>query len=62
MAVAAPQASTRSAVRETAEELLPITPELGREAAEYLGSVIPEMGEIEDDEQIAREKGRLDRA
>jgi DNA-binding PucR family transcriptional regulator len=50
MAVAAQQASTRSAVRETAEELLPTIPELGRGMAKHLSSAIPEIGEIEDDE------------
>src|SRR3954463_6991507 len=50
MAVVAPHASTRSAVRETAEELLPNTPELGRRMAEHLSSAIPEIGVIEDDE------------
>jgi DNA-binding PucR family transcriptional regulator len=50
MAAVAPQASTRSAVRETAEELLPTTPKLGRGMAEHLSSAIPEIGQIEDDE------------
>ena len=50
MTAAATQASTRSAVRETAEELLHTTPELGRGMAEHLSSAIPELGEIEDDE------------
>jgi PucR C-terminal helix-turn-helix domain/GGDEF-like domain len=50
MAVAAPLASTQSAVRETAEDLLPSTPELGRGMAEYISSAIPEIREIEDDE------------
>jgi DNA-binding PucR family transcriptional regulator len=50
MAAVAQQASTRSAVRETAEELLPTTPELGRGMAEYISSGIPELGEIDDDE------------
>jgi hypothetical protein len=50
MAAAAPLASTRSAVRETAEGLLPSTPELGRGMAEHISSAIPEISEIEDDE------------
>jgi PucR C-terminal helix-turn-helix domain/GGDEF-like domain len=50
MAAAAQQASTRSAVRETAEELLPSTAELGRGMAEHLSSSIPEIAEFEDDE------------
>jgi DNA-binding PucR family transcriptional regulator len=50
MAASAPQASTRSAVRETAEEMLPTTPELGRGMADYISSGIPELGEIDDDE------------
>jgi DNA-binding PucR family transcriptional regulator len=50
MAAVAQQASTRSAVRETAEELLPGTPELGRGMAEYISSGIPDLGEIDDDE------------
>src|SRR4051794_2047249 len=50
MAAVFPHASTRSAVRETAEELLPTTPELGRGMAEHLSSAIPEIGEIDDDE------------
>jgi DNA-binding PucR family transcriptional regulator len=50
MAAVAQQASTRSAVRETAEELLPTTSELGRGMAEYISSGIPELGEIDDAE------------
>jgi PucR C-terminal helix-turn-helix domain/GGDEF-like domain len=50
MAAAAPLASTRSAVRENAEDLLPSTPELGRGMAEHISSAIPEIREIEDDE------------
>src|ERR1700754_496841 len=50
MAAVVQQASTRSAVRETAEELLPATPDLGRGMAEYISSGIPERGEIDDDE------------
>jgi hypothetical protein len=50
MAAVATQASTRSAVRETAEELLPTTAELGRGMAEHISSAIAELGEIEDDE------------
>jgi DNA-binding PucR family transcriptional regulator len=50
MAAVAQQASTRSAVRETAEQLLPTTPELGRGMADYISSGIPELGEIDDDE------------
>jgi DNA-binding PucR family transcriptional regulator len=50
MAAVVQQASTRSAVRETAEELLPATPDLGRGMAEYISSGIPELGEIDDDE------------
>src|SRR3954447_4858201 len=49
MAALAPHASTRSAVREIAEELLPTIPELGRGMAEHLSSAIPEISEIEDD-------------
>jgi DNA-binding PucR family transcriptional regulator len=49
MAVAATQASSRSAVRETAEELLPSTPEMGRGMAQYISSSIPEIRDIEDD-------------
>jgi hypothetical protein len=50
MAVVAPHASTRSAVRETAGELLPTTPELGRGMAEHLSSSIPEISEFDDAE------------
>jgi len=50
MAAVAQQASTRSAVRETAEELLPTIPELGRGMADYISSGIPELGQIDDDE------------
>jgi len=50
MAVVVPHASTGSAVRETAEELLPATPELGRGMADHLSAAIPEIGQIEDDE------------
>src|SRR4051812_11711940 len=50
MAALAQRASTRSAVRETAEELLPTTVELGRGMAESISSGIPELGEIDDDE------------
>jgi DNA-binding PucR family transcriptional regulator len=50
MAAVAQQASTRSAVRETAEQLLPDTPELGRGMAEHISSGISELGEIDDDE------------
>jgi hypothetical protein len=50
MAAVVQQASTRSAVRETAEELLPATPDLGGGMAEYISSGIPELGEIDDDE------------
>jgi DNA-binding PucR family transcriptional regulator len=50
MAAAASLASTRSAVRETAEVLLPNASEWGREMAEYIASAIPEIAEIEDDE------------
>jgi DNA-binding PucR family transcriptional regulator len=50
MTAVAQQASTRSAVRETAEELLPTTRELARGMAKHLSSEIPEIGEIEDDE------------
>jgi hypothetical protein len=50
MAAVVQQASTRSAVRETADELLPATAELGRGMAEHLSSAIPEISEIEDDE------------
>jgi PucR C-terminal helix-turn-helix domain/GGDEF-like domain len=50
MAAVAQQASTRSAVRETAEELLPSTPALGRGMADHLSSSIPEIAEIDDDE------------
>jgi DNA-binding PucR family transcriptional regulator len=50
MAAVAQQASTRSAVRETAEEMLPTTPGLGRGMAEYISSAIPELGGVDDDE------------
>src|SRR5882757_156665 len=50
MAAVAQQASTRSAVRETAEELLPSTADLGRGMAEHLSSSIPEIAEFDDDE------------
>jgi len=50
MAAVAQHASTRSAVRETAEELLPTIPELGRGMADYISSGIPELGQIDDDE------------
>jgi DNA-binding PucR family transcriptional regulator len=50
MAASAQQASTRSAVRETAEEMMPTTPGLGRGMAEYISSGIPELGEVDDDE------------
>jgi hypothetical protein len=50
MAAVATHASTRSAVRKTAQELLHTSPELGRGMAEHLLSAIPEISEIEDDE------------
>jgi DNA-binding PucR family transcriptional regulator len=50
MAAVAQQASTRSAVRQTADELLPAIPELGRGMAEHISSAIPEIAEIEDEE------------
>ncbi len=50
MAAVATHASTRSAVREIAGELLQATPELGRGMAEHLSSAIPEISEIEDDD------------
>ena len=50
MAAAATQASTRSAVRKTAQELLQTTPDLGRGMAEHLSSAIPEISEIQDDD------------
>jgi DNA-binding PucR family transcriptional regulator len=50
MAAVPQQASTRSAVRETAEELLSSTPALGRGMADDLSSLIPEIAEIDDDE------------
>jgi DNA-binding PucR family transcriptional regulator len=50
MAAVAQQANTRSAMRETAEELLPSTPSLGRGMADHLSSEIPEIGLLEDDE------------
>ena len=50
MAAVVTHASTRAAVRETAEELLPANPELGRGMAEHISSAIPEIAEIEDDE------------
>ncbi len=50
MAASAQQASTRSAVRETAEEMMPTAPGLGRGMAEYISSGIPELGEVDDDE------------
>jgi DNA-binding PucR family transcriptional regulator len=40
----------RSAVRETAEELLPITPDLARGMAEHISAAMPEFDEIEDEE------------
>jgi hypothetical protein len=50
MAVVAPEGGTRSAVRATAEELLPGTTEMGRGMADYISSGIPELAEFEDDE------------
>jgi DNA-binding PucR family transcriptional regulator len=47
---AASLASTRSAVRETADDLLSSSPELGGGMAEHISSAIPEIREIEDDE------------
>lgn len=41
---------TRSAVRETAEELLPITSDLARGMAEHISAAMPEFDEIEDEE------------
>jgi hypothetical protein len=46
----ASQVATRSAVRETAKELLPTIPELGRGMADYIAAAMPEFGEIADDE------------
>jgi hypothetical protein len=40
----------RSAVRETAEELLPTTPDLARGMAEHISAAMPEFDEIEDEE------------
>jgi hypothetical protein len=50
MAALATHASTQAAVRQTAEELLPANPDLGRGMAEHISSAIPEIGEIDDDE------------
>jgi hypothetical protein len=50
MAAVAQQVETRSAVRETAQELLPAVPDLGHGMADYISSAMPEFGEIEDDE------------
>jgi hypothetical protein len=50
MAAVASRVGTRSAVRETAGELLPITPDLGRGMADHISSAMPEFDEIEDDE------------
>ena len=60
MAAVATHATTRSAVRETAEELLPTTPELGRGMAQHLSSAIPEISEIEDDELRAELRASSD--
>jgi DNA-binding PucR family transcriptional regulator len=50
MAAVASMVGTRSAVRETAEELLPTTADLGRGMAENIASAMPEIGEIDDDD------------
>lgn len=50
MAAVATHASTRAAIRETAEELLRANPELGRGMADSIAAAIPEIGEIDDDE------------
>jgi hypothetical protein len=50
MAAVASTVDTRSAVRETAEELLPTTPDLGRGMADHISSAMPEFDEIEDEE------------
>ena len=50
MAAAAHQARTSSAVQQTAAELLPTTPDLGRGMAEHLAAAIPEIAAIDDDD------------
>ena len=44
------QARTSSPVQQTAAELLPTTPELGRGMAEHLAAAIPEIAAIDDDD------------
>ena len=44
-------------MRETARELLPAIPELGRGMADYIAAAIPEIGEIEDEELRAELRG-----
>ena len=44
------QARTSSPVQQTAAELLPTTPELGRGMAEHLATAIPEIAAIDDDD------------
>lgn len=50
MAAVAQQSRTSSALRQTAAELLPATPELGRGMAEYLAAAIPEIAARDDDD------------
>jgi DNA-binding PucR family transcriptional regulator len=50
MAAVASTIGTRAAVRETAEELLPLTPDLARGMAAHIAAAMPEFDEIEDEE------------
>ena len=50
MAAVAQQARTSASVRQTAAELLPAIPELGRGMADHLAATIPELAALEDDE------------
>jgi hypothetical protein len=50
MAAVAQQSKTSSAVQQTAAELLPTVPELGRGLAEHLAAAIPEFAAIDDDD------------
>jgi hypothetical protein len=53
MAAVAHQARTSSAVQQTAANLLPTTPELGRGMADHLAAAIPEIAAIDDDDLLA---------
>ena len=55
MAAVAQQSTTSSAVQQTATELLPTIPELGRGMAEHLTAAIPEFAAIDDDDDLRAE-------